>query len=236
MRRSKPLLAKVVLFLAMTGGVAAALHLGIVPPRANPFAPLDLSEPDSWFLDFRLAALKTDAARCRTVLTGPAIAAEPVRDDPIMNGCGWQNAVHVSRTGGTHLAANKMTCEMAAALALWVQHAVEPAARRLLQADVRSIHHMGTYACRNIAGNPLWRQFRSQHATANAIDIEGFMLSDGRTVSVARHWKGSGPEAAFLRDVHDAACRYFRVALGPDFNAAHANHFHLDRGVYRSCR
>jgi len=236
MRRAKPLLAKIALFFVATVGAFTAFYLGLVPPRANPFAPLDLAEPDSWFLDFRLAALKADTAQCRTVLTGPAISAEPIRDDPLKNGCGWTNAVHVARAGGTHLSADKVTCEMAAALALWVQHAVQPAARRLLQADVRSIHHMGTYACRNIAGNPLWRQFRSQHATANAIDIDAFGLSDGRTVSVARHWKGTGPEAEFLRTVHDAACRYFRVALGPDFNAAHANHFHLDRGAYRSCR
>jgi hypothetical protein len=53
---------------------------------------------------------------------------------------------------------------------------------------------------------------------------------------VLRNWKGDTPEARFLHDIHERACRYFRVAIGPDFNAAHANHFHFDRGALTSCR
>jgi hypothetical protein len=33
-----------------------------------------------------------------------------------------------------------------------------------------------------------------------------------------------------------AAFKYFRVAIGPNFNAAHWNHIHLDRGVFIGCR
>ena len=47
---------------------------------------------------------------------------------------------------------------------------------------------------------------------------------------------GEGPEARFLRAAHGRACRYFRVAIGPEFNAAHWNHIHLDRGVFMGCR
>jgi hypothetical protein len=32
------------------------------------------------------------------------------------------------------------------------------------------------------------------------------------------------------------ACKYFRVAIGPEFNAAHWNHLHLDRGVFERCK
>ena len=49
-------------------------------------------------------------------------------------------------------------------------------------------------------------------------------------------WKGTGREATFLRAVHARACRYFRVAIGPDFNEAHWNHFHYDRGIMRTCK
>jgi hypothetical protein len=31
-----------------------------------------------------------------------------------------------------------------------------------------------------------------------------------------------------VRNVHDAACKIFGTALGPEANAAHKNHFHLD--------
>ena len=39
-----------------------------------------------------------------------------------------------------------------------------------------------------------------------------------------------------LRQVHGGACHGFMAVLGPDYNAAHRNHFHLDRGPYRVCR
>jgi hypothetical protein len=71
---------------------------------------------------------------------------------------------------------------------------------------------------------------------ANALDIAGFVLIDGRRVSVARDWPGDADEARFLRAVHQGACRFFNGVLGPDYNLAHADHLHLDRGPYRICR
>lgn len=50
----------------------------------------------------------------------------------------------------------------------------------------------------------------------------------GRRLNVARDWRGDSAEAAFLRDAHRGACRVFGTTLGPDYNAAHADHFHLD--------
>jgi hypothetical protein len=71
---------------------------------------------------------------------------------------------------------------------------------------------------------------------ANAIDIAAFTLTDGRVVSLARNWNRGGAGAAFLREVDDGACRLFNVVLGPDYNAAHRDHFHLDMGRFRVCR
>ena len=61
-------------------------------------------------------------------------------------------------------------------------------------------------------------------------------LADGRTVGVRSHWQSEGPEGRFLREAHARACPYFRAALGPDYNAAHRDHFHLDRGPFSRCR
>jgi hypothetical protein len=36
--------------------------------------------------------------------------------------------------------------------------------------------------------------------------------------------------------VHNRACRNFHAALGPGYNAAHYDHFHLDRGIFRHCQ
>jgi hypothetical protein len=44
------------------------------------------------------------------------------------------------------------------------------------------------------------------------------------------------PAALLLRDVHRGACRFFNGVLGPDYNAAHSDHFHLETGGYDMCR
>ena len=80
------------------------------------------------------------------------------------------------------------------------------------------------------------RNRRSEHATANAIDISGFRLADGTRISVRRDWNGERKKSQFLRAVHQRACGYFRVALSPDFNRAHHDHFHFDRGFLWTCR
>jgi hypothetical protein len=36
--------------------------------------------------------------------------------------------------------------------------------------------------------------------------------------------------------VRDGACGTWETVLGPEYNAAHRDHFHLDRGPYRICR
>lgn len=59
---------------------------------------------------------------------------------------------------------------------------------------------------------------------------------DGRRIRVLADWTGGGAEAAFLREVHGGTCRFFKGTLGPDYNAAHRDHFHLDRGAFRLCR
>jgi hypothetical protein len=41
------------------------------------------------------------------------------------------------------------------------------------------------------------------------------------------------PKALFVTHVHDAACKEFGTTLGPEANAAHKNHFHLDMKARR---
>lgn len=226
-------LTLVVLALATT---FAAFWFGIVPQRLSPFSPLTLDQPAQWFVDPKLAALRRDPVLCQAVLKSPHVFATAIPDIPKDNGCGLRNAVRVGAFGGARLPADKMTCELAAALALWVEYEVQPVAQELLGQRVQSISQMGTYSCRNIIGNTFWKGVRSQHATANAIDIGGFTLADGRQISVLKGWPGTSADARFLREIHKRACHYFRVSLGPDFNASHKDHFHFDRGPLWTCR
>jgi hypothetical protein len=109
-----------------------------------------------------------------------------------------------------------------------------PAAQAHFGQKVARLEHFGSYSCRNVYGRA--NATRSQHATAEALDIAGFVLEDGQRIRVLKDWPEDGTNAAFLRDVRTGACRFFDAVLSPDYNAAHRDHFHFDRGPYRTCR
>jgi hypothetical protein len=95
------------------------------------------------------------------------------------------------------------------------------------------IETMGSYNCRNVAGSTK----RSAHATANAIDVAAFVLADGRRISLTGGWdNGSARERQFLSVVHQSACKRFGTVLGPAYNAAHKDHFHLELSGKAYCR
>jgi hypothetical protein len=119
-----------------------------------------------------------------------------------------------------------MTCPLAANFAAWAKYAVRPAAKQYLGSDVVRIETMGTYNCRNVGGGRSGRL--SQHAIGNAVDVSAFVLKDGRRISVLGGWNGKADERVFLRRLHASACKRFGTVLGPNYNAAHANHLHFD--------
>ncbi len=236
MKKRSHRFAKSLLALLLIGTLGALLWLGVVPPRYLPFAPIDLADPSGPFIDIRLAALVRDRETCARLAAAPQITGRTIPDQPFEKGCGWTNALRLSEAGGTRVPAAQLTCPMAAALALWLEHEVQPIAEALFGKKVASIVQMGTYSCRNIIGSKTLSNMRSEHAKANAIDIGGFVLADGRRITLLRHWSDTGPDGDFLRRVKSRSCRYFRVSLGPEFNAAHRDHFHFDRGPFWACR
>jgi hypothetical protein len=126
-----------------------------------------------------------------------------------------------------------MTCKQALAVVIWERQVVQTAAFAELDQAVVGIDHYGSYSCRRIYGQsegPV-----SEHALANALDIAGFRLADGTTISVLDDWNDPGPRGRFLHQVRDGACRVFLTTLSPDYNAQHANHLHLDMGGWPKC-
>jgi hypothetical protein len=117
-------------------------------------------------------------------------------------------------------------CPLAAALDAWLAKSVQPAAIAWFGLPVVEIDQLDAYSCRsvdNIAGQKL-----SEHAFGNAIDIAGFRLADGRTVTVKRDFRSRDPRArGFLHEIFAAACARFKTALGPG-EPLHDDHFHLD--------
>ncbi len=118
------------------------------------------------------------------------------------------------------------TCGVAIALELWRRNAIEPLAEEIFASEVEQIEHLGAFSCRRLYGRG--EGASSEHATGNAVDIAGFVLADGTRISVLGDWDDEGDKGAFLRRIRDGACDSFATVLSPDYNAAHADHFHLD--------
>jgi len=149
-------------------------------------------------------------------------------------GCKVEYGVRLARAGNIRISnAPLLTCRMATELAEFEQGKLQSTAKRILGSEIKRIKHIGTYNCRSM------RQYKgiiSQHGYANAIDVSGFILKDGRSISVAKDWNGNGKKARFLKAVASSACQAFRVSVSPDGDANHWNHLHWDMGIYRSCR
>lgn len=221
------------LLLLLAGFVLAVRQQLIeIPPRWNPWAPLDIREPPNLLTPLKLRRLQQDRTLCEQALGTAPLRYVVVPDSTPEPGCPVENSVRVQgsdvRFNGPFLA----TCPLAAAYAMFELHGLQPAAQAVFGQPVVRIDHFGSFACRNIARS----NRRSQHASANALDLAGFHLKNGTRITVARDWQGDGDKARFLRLVRDAACDAFNVTLGPEYNAAHHDHFHVDMGGFGMCR
>jgi hypothetical protein len=172
-------------------------------------------------------AFKTaDARMCLSDLKSKSVKFAALPNQSFAGGCRTIDTIKLMDFGTPTTNLGAMTCPLAANFTAWAQHAVRPAAKHYLGSDVVRIETMGTYSCRNINGGRSDKL--SQHAFGNAIDISAFVLRDGRRVSVLNGWRGPKSEQEFLRRLHQSACKRFGTVLGPDYNGAHANHFHFD--------
>ena len=206
------------------------------PPElpTAPSGPFSLSDPLTRSTAVRLAALSRDPGLCRALLWEVRERFTEVPNSRAGPYCGFTQAVEVSGTPIPYTRNAKVTCPVAAALHVWQKEVVIPAARLHFGREVAAINHYGTYSCR--LRNSSRGKVPSEHASANAIDIAGFRLSDDRNVTVLKGWNGDRDERAFLREVHQGACHTFQLVLGPDADAAHANHFHFDMGEWVACQ
>ncbi|MCI0993110.1 extensin family protein [Pseudomonas corrugata] len=220
--------------------VVGAAVLGVwrgwlpVPPAWNPWAPLDVNAPPNLLTRYKLMALRNDPQLCEQALATSGLKVAHQADSNPAASCPLTNVLRV-QGGEVALSSSFLaSCSLAVAFALFERHALQPAAQAAYGQKVTRVDHLGSFACRNMYGRE--DGARSQHATASALDIAGFRLADGRTVSVLRDWPKDSADARFLHQVRDGACDMFSVVLSPDYNAAHRNHFHLDVGPWWICR
>jgi hypothetical protein len=230
------LLILLVLLLLVTAGALHGVRSGAidVPPDWNPWAPLDVNAEPGFLTRYKLDRLSKSAEQCRQVLATTHIEYAPVDDRTTGPACGFFNAVRIEKTSSQVGKPFSLSCRAAVSLALWERHVLTPAAQKHFGQNVATLEHFGSYSCRNVYGRP--NATRSQHATAEALDVAGFVLEDGRRIRVLKNWAHPDEDAAFLREIRTGACQFFDAVLSPDYNAAHRDHFHFDRGPYRACR
>lgn len=181
---------------------------------------------------------RADLRKCHADLSGSRANFTPLPDQYFGAGCATVGTVRLSslRSDDAPLQLSNLgpvACPLADTLAGWARFGVDRAARQILGSALARIETMGSFACRNVAG----RERRSAHATANAIDVSALILADGRRISVKQGW--SGDDAAvrrFLAAIHQSACKRFGTVLGPDYDAAHRDHLHVELSGTGFCR
>jgi hypothetical protein len=216
--------------------VAAAVPTDVVsPPQA------ESEEATAPLLDAWSLAAKEDGAACRKDLADAGFGFRALGDNakPDKTGCGIPHPVLVFR-GPTRIVYDPpvtVDCSLARAFGD-VERIVQEEAETHLHARIARIGTLGGFACRP-------RNYRrgaslSAHAFGSAVDLASFHPVKGTPAIIDRDWeepKKSTPlredRRSFLHAVfqrlrrHEADLTY---AVGPDFNAIHHNHFHLDRG------
>jgi hypothetical protein len=198
---------------------------------------VDPPEPplDAWSLNAR-----EDGDACRSDLKAAGVKFSSLPDQKAVdkNGCGIPHGVIVMKgpTGVVYDPPIMVDCTMARALSS-IEKIVQEEAETNLHSKIARIANLGAFACRP-------RNYRkgaslSAHAFGSAIDISAFHPVKGTPAIVLRDYPDT-PRAAAAQDdrrkfLHAVFQRLRRegdltYAVGPDFNAIHRNHFHLDRG------
>lgn len=236
-------------------GVCAAFALlnAFAPHQDLPWKPLDLNHPigqatAAKVSDFEVSRLSapeevtavTDA--CMRILREAGVRVERAEDRDDGGFCVVQGAVRLTGGDITPLAPGGlvMQCPLAVRYVIWDRQVLQPAAQETFGSKVARVDNYGSYSCRRIYNSDRPDDRPSEHARANALDVAGVTLEDGRRVSIADDWAGDGPEAdtraRFLKRLRDGACRVFSTVLSPDYNEAHRDHLHLDGAERGLCR
>jgi hypothetical protein len=156
----------------------------------------------------------------------PALTGVPLK--PIRGaarGCGIAEPVQITAVGGVGLSRPiNLDCPTARALRLWVDLGVKPAIGPL-GGGLTGLEVAAAYSCRprnNIRGRRM-----SEHGRGRAVDVFGFTLLNGQTLTVLERWRPTATRGLF-RQLHATACGPFGTVLGPAADRHHRDHFHLD--------
>lgn len=213
------------LLVVVTLGIGFVTGRLAIPREYNPFAALHVADPMTVMTRFKLRRARSDDAYCMAALQTSDLRITPLSGNAGNADCPLTGSLRVDSATPRLSSSFLASCPLALGYAMWERHALQPQAQQHFGAPATAVQHLGSYACRPVRGGT--RQ--SEHASANAIDISAVTVG-GRSIGIAQHWTQPSTEGRFLRALHRASCRIFPMTLGPQYDAAHHNHFHLGMG------
>lgn len=148
-----------------------------------------------------------------------------------LSGCGIRKgAIKLYSVAGVSLSRPAvMECDTARALKKWVEGGMAKSVKRY-GGGVVELQVAAGYSCRTRNSRPGAKI--SEHGKGRAIDISGFELKSGDTISVLNDW-GKGKKGRILKKMHKRACGPFGTVLGPNADRYHKDHFHFDVAKHR---
>ncbi|WP_407176224.1 extensin family protein [Bradyrhizobium sp. STM 3562] len=210
-----------------------------IPPAIQPPAPPPAASSEHKPSEQATAPAAPEPSACRQALTEDVAIAPslPPIHDP--GGCGGEDLVRLEAIvlPDKHRVAVSpaatLRCPMATAIADWVRTDIAPLAQEL-GSRLAGLDNFESYECRNFNG--VKGAHLSEHGHANALDVHGFKLADGREIVLTDR-----DEPRSLReDMLHSACTRFTTVLGPDSDFHHEDHIHLDlmerHNNYRICQ
>lgn len=213
MTRSSPawaLLRRCLCVAALLALAACASHTGVQP------APPPISRGDQ---------------ECLAELNrlGVQYQVEP-QPASVSRACRIDNPIRVSAATVPFSRPAVAACGFVVEFDKFEREVIRPLAKRYFGQDLKTIVHFGAYNCRTTDTGR-----ESAHATGMAMDVAGFVLTDGTMISVKHDWSKRGKQRDFLRAVATQACHYFNEVLDPDSDRDHADHIHIDLGRWKYC-
>lgn len=213
MTRSSPawaLLRRCLCVAALLALAACASHTGVQP------APPPISRGDQ---------------ECLAELDrlGVQYQVEP-QPASVSRACRIDNPIRVSAATVPFSRPAVAACGFVVEFDKFEREVIRPLAKRYFGQDLKTIVHFGAYNCRTTDTGR-----ESAHATGMAMDVAGFVLTDGTVISVKHDWSKRGKQRDFLRAVATQACHYFNEVLDPDSDRDHADHIHIDLGRWKYC-
>ena len=180
-----------------------------------------------------------EPSACRRALSEEVAIAPSIPDIHAPGGCGGEDLVRLEaivladRRRVAVTPAATLRCTMALAIADWVRTDVAPLATGL-GSPLSALDNFDSYECRGrnrVAGAQL-----SEHGRANALDVRGLKLADGRSIGLTDRTVPRELRETVLHSV----CSRFATVLGPGSDWYHEDHIHLDlmerRNNYRICQ